>query len=149
MPVVSDALFRWAGFPQNVLFAVQGDKRSIQPLSWEARAYRWPLRGRAHNLAPLALARMVPDSPSHPSIDALKRCDRFVTSFDGPMQLVWGVRDPVLGRVINHAERALPRAKVTRTKAGHFLQEEVPLEIAQAIREVAGDAFAKRAATVN
>jgi haloalkane dehalogenase len=88
---------------------------------------------------------MVPDSPDHPSIPALRRCDEFITSFDGPIALVWGVRDPVLGRVINHVERALPRAQVRRTPAGHFLQEEVPAEIAQAIRDVAGRAFAKRA----
>jgi hypothetical protein len=31
----------------------------------------------------------------------------------------------------------LPHASVTRTQAGHFLQEEVPVEIAAAIREVA------------
>jgi haloalkane dehalogenase len=149
MPIVSDALFRWGGFPQSTLFAVQGDKRSIQPFSWEARAYRWPLRDRAQNLAPLALARMVPDSPDHPSIDALQRCHDYVTSFGGPISLVWGLRDPILGRVINHVARALPNAHVTRTQAGHFLQEEVPMELAQAIRDVAGRAFAKRASAAN
>jgi haloalkane dehalogenase len=49
---------------------------------------------------------------------------------------VWGDRDPVLGRVRSHIERLLPQARVTRTRGGHFLQEEVPDLIAEAIREV-------------
>jgi haloalkane dehalogenase len=43
----------------------------------------------------------------------------------------------VLGRVRSHIQRLLPEARVTVTNAGHFLQEEVPSEIATAIREVA------------
>ena len=34
----------------------------------------------------------------------------------------------------------LPGAPVTRTPAGHFLQEEVPVELAAAIRDVAARA---------
>ena len=44
----------------------------------------------------------------------------------------------MLGRVISFIERLLPQAKVTRTQAGHFLQEEVPAEIAAAVRDVLG-----------
>jgi haloalkane dehalogenase len=88
-------------------------------------------------VAPLALARMVPDSPAHPSIAALRQCQSVVEAFTGPAALVWGERDPVLGRVLSHLARLLPAASVTRTQAGHFLQEEVPDEIAAAIREVA------------
>jgi haloalkane dehalogenase len=50
--------------------------------------------------------------------------------------MVRGERDPVLGRVIGFLERHLPQATVTRTRAGHFLQEEVPDEIAAAVRDV-------------
>jgi len=42
----------------------------------------------------------------------------------------------VLGRLRKRIEALLPRAAVTRTEAGHFLQEEVPDEIARAIRRV-------------
>ena len=39
--------------------------------------------------------------------------------------------------MINHLERLRPDAKIVRTQAGHFLQEEVPEPIADAILDVA------------
>lgn len=137
VPLVSDFVFRRCAFPQAYLRFAQGDRRSIA--GDVARAYRYPLRGRANNLAPLALARMVPDGPGHPSIEALARCQEFVTGFDGPLEIVWGDRDPVLGRARRHLGRLLPRARVTATQAGHFLQEEVPTEIAAALLRVASE----------
>ncbi len=134
LPLVSDFMFRVVGFPQNALGWAQGDRRSIR--GDVARAYRWPLRHLADRIAPLAMARMVPDSPSHPSIAALTRCQELVDGFAGPVALVWGDRDPVLGRVRSFIERRLPAAPVTRTQAGHFLQEEVPDELAAAVRDV-------------
>jgi pimeloyl-ACP methyl ester carboxylesterase len=60
----------------------------------------------------------------------------------GPAAIVWGKSDPILGRVLARIERLLPDASVTATAAGHFLQEQVPGAIAEAIRGVA-----KRAST--
>ncbi len=111
------------------------DRGSIQ--GDVARAYRWPLRRLADRVAPLALAHMVPDSLAHPSVAVLERCQSLVTRFRGPMAIVWGDRDPVLGRVRRHLERLLPEVPVTVTEAGHFLQEEVPVEIAKAVVSVA------------
>jgi cis-3-alkyl-4-acyloxetan-2-one decarboxylase len=136
LPVVSDVAFRLLGFPQNALHRAQGDPGSIR--GDVARAYRYPLRRRRDNAAPLALARMVPDGrPGHPSLEPLERVQAFVTSFAGPVAIVWGDRDPVLGRLRKRIEALLPKAAVTRTEAGHFLQEEVPEEIAAAIRHQA------------
>ena len=135
IPGLSDLDFRGFGFPQNTLTTIQGDKRSIR--GDVARAYRWPLRTWPDRIAPLALARMVPDGPGHPSIPALRLGEEWVLSFRGPAALVWGMRDPLLGRALRHLERALPDAPVTRTAAGHFLQEEVPAELAAAIADVA------------
>lgn len=134
MPLVSDFVFRVLGFPQNNLASVQGDRGSIR--GEVARAYRWPLRGFGHRAAPLALARMVPDSATHESIPCLRKGEAWLTSFAGPIALVWGQKDPVLGRAIKRHTRILQDASVTLTDAGHFLQEEVPDEIAEAIREV-------------
>jgi pimeloyl-ACP methyl ester carboxylesterase len=103
-----------------------------------ARAYRWPLRHAAGNAAPLALARMVPSSASHPSFEPLGRCQAALQAFRGPLALVWGQRDPILGRVGSFVSRLRPDARATFTEAGHFLPEEVPGEIAAAVRWVAG-----------
>lgn len=135
MPVVSDLLFRGLGFPLGVLHMTQGDRRSIRGAI--ARAYRWPLRTLASRAAPLALARMVPDSLAHPTVPELARCEQVFVDSKVPVALVWGTKDPILGRVIGHASRLRPDATVVRTSAGHFLQEEVPDELAQAIVEVA------------
>jgi haloalkane dehalogenase len=136
MPLVSDLAFRVLGFPLGVLHRVQGDPRSIRGVV--ARAYRWPLRRLHDRVAPLALARMVPDGPDHPSVPALRRGEAWVRDFGGPIALVWGTRDPILGRALGWHEKAFPEAPVTRTEAGHFLQEEVPGELAAAIRWVDG-----------
>jgi cis-3-alkyl-4-acyloxetan-2-one decarboxylase len=136
LPVVSDLAFRLLGFPQNAMFSAQGDRSSIR--GEVARAYRHPLRRLRDRTAPLALARAVPDSHQHPTIEPLRRVQAFTESFDGPAAIVWGDRDPVLGRVVSWIEKLLPQAEVTRTRAGHFLQEEVPHPIADAIRRVAG-----------
>lgn len=136
LPIVSDVAFRIGAFPQNNLAMVQGDRNSIRGRT--ALAYWWPLRDPRTNQAPLALARMVPNSQEHPSVAELRICEEVARSFTGPTAIVWGDRDPVLGRARSHIERILPRAVVTRTSAGHFLQEEVPEVIAGAIRSVAG-----------
>lgn len=132
-PLLSELVFRGLGFPQNVLHRTQGDPASIRgPV---ARAYRWPLATWKDRAAPLALARMVPDGPDHPSVPALVQGAEWVRAFPGPLALVWGMRDPILSRALARHERELPRAWVRRTEAGHFLQEEVPEVLAEAVRE--------------
>ncbi|MBX7098679.1 MAG: alpha/beta fold hydrolase [Myxococcaceae bacterium] len=136
MPVVSDLAFRALSYPQRALHLAQGDRGSIRGAT--AKAYRWPLSFAKGNAAPLALARMVPDSLEHPSIAPLKACEAFLLRHPGPQEVVWGDRDPVLGRAFKRLHATLPRANVTHTQAGHFLQEEVPDDIAAAIRRAAG-----------
>jgi haloalkane dehalogenase len=138
LPIASDLLFKGLGFPLGLLHLSQGDRGSIR--GEVAKAYRYPLRARADRDAPLALARMVPNSQTHRSVAELQKTEALFASAKVPVALVWGERDPILGRVINHLERLRPDAKVTRTQAGHFLQEEVPAELAAAIEEVAARA---------
>jgi len=138
VPVVSDLLFLGLGFPQNRLSVVQGDKRSIR--GEVKRAYTWPLRTWKDRATPLALARMVPNGPHHPEVETLRRGDAWIRAFAGPMALVWGMKDPILGRALRRHERTFPNATVTRTTAGHFLQEEVPEALAAAVEDVAARA---------
>jgi pimeloyl-ACP methyl ester carboxylesterase len=134
-PVISSLLFRGLGFPLMALDRVQGARSSIGPL--EKRAYRWPLRRWRDRTAPLALARMFANGPRHPSALSLARAEAWARGFRGPVQLVWGRRDPILGRALGSLARLFPHASITETAAGHFLQEEVPDVLACAIRDVA------------
>jgi pimeloyl-ACP methyl ester carboxylesterase len=134
LPIVSDLVFRGLGFPQNLMTAAQGDRTSI--LGRTALAYWLPLRRFHDRAGPLALARMVPDTMDHVSIPALEVCRDAAQRFTGPIAVVWGTRDPILGSVVGHLERVLPTAVVTRTAAGHFSPEEIPGPIADAIRDV-------------
>ncbi len=138
LPVVSDLAFRGVGFPQIALGTAQGDRRSIS--GRVARAYRWPLRRPWRRAGPLGLARMVPVGDDHPSLGPLREIDAWVRAYRGPAALVWGERDPILGRALQKHVEALPQASVTRTAAGHFLQEEVPERLAAAIEGVARQA---------
>lgn len=131
MPVVSDLAFRILGFPQIALGLAQNEAQSIS--GDVARAYRWPLRHIADRAAPLALARMVPDSMEHPSIGPLEKVREFFTEVDVPIRVVWGKSDPILGGVLGWVKKLRPEAPVTETKAGHFLQEEVPGQLADAV----------------
>jgi len=140
LPLVSTLAFRLLGFPQRALHRAQGDPRSIR--GTVARAYRFPLRGLRRNAAPLALARMVPVGATHASLAPLARVQSFVETYRGPAAIVWGDRDPVIGRAFGRVSRQLPQAMVTHTRGGHFLQEEVPEAIAAAIDDVAARAFA-------
>jgi haloalkane dehalogenase len=135
LPLVSDLAFRVLGLPQNALHLTQADRRSIS--GDVARAYRWPLRRVRDRIAPLALARMVPTRPDHPSVAGLRRSLAVASGFEGPAAIVWGERDPVIGGALRGVAEALPRATVTRVAAGHYPQEETPGAIAGAVLEVA------------
>jgi haloalkane dehalogenase len=136
LPIASDIAFRGFLFPLPIIDRIQGDRRSIGLR--EKAAYAWPLRHPRDRAAPLGLARMVPDREGHPSLPFFARLDKFVRSYRGPAGIVWGERDPILGRALLRHREALPRATVVATNAGHFLQEEVPDELAKMIRLVAG-----------
>jgi cis-3-alkyl-4-acyloxetan-2-one decarboxylase len=137
LPLVSDVLFRGLNFPLPVLHRVQGDPASIGRL--EKRAYRWPLKALRDRTAPLALARMVATGPNHPTSYYMRKVRSWGEGFTGPVRLVWGLRDPILGRALKNMRALFPGALVTETRAGHFLQEEVPEALAEAILDVLPD----------
>jgi haloalkane dehalogenase len=135
LPLLADFAFHRLGFPQNVLHRTQADPASIS--GDVAFAYRWPLAVRADRAAPLAMARMVPVRGDHPSLPGLVRVEETAIAFAGPAAIVWGDRDPILARALRRTCEVLPRATVVKVPAGHYLQEEAPVPIADAIRDVA------------
>jgi haloalkane dehalogenase len=134
LPIVSTLAFRFFGFPLGILHKVQGDPASIGQA--ERRAYRFPLPSFAERAAPLALARMVPLALDHPTMDGLREAEEWARSFSGPVSLVWGTRDPILGGLLPKMRELFPEADVVETQAGHFLQEEVPEILTESILRV-------------
>ena len=116
------------------LGGVQGD-----PETWTSEVielYGRPVYESGNSKAPLAMMRMVTDGPNHPSAPAMRKIERYVGTLEIPAEIVWGMNDPILGKALPVMKENFPTAQVTETEAGHFLQEEVPVEIAQALLSV-------------
>ena len=134
-PVVGELLLEvFANNFWENLANVQGDPASIPPDVMEV--YRRPLDDSGNAKAPLALMRMVSDGPDHSDAGALRDIERYVDGLQIPAELVWGMSDPILAKGLAAMETNFPTAPVTRTDAGHFLQEEVPAVIAGAVMRV-------------
>ena len=66
----------------------------------------------------------------------MRKIEEYVKTLQIPAEIVWGMKDPILGKTLPRMEQDFPNAPVTKTSAGHFLQEEVPVEIADALVRV-------------
>ena len=113
---------------------VQGDPDSLPPDVLEV--YGRPVLESGNSKAPLAMMRMVTDGPDHPSAPALREVEQYVQGLDIPAEIIWGMNDPILAKTLPFMQKNFPNAPVTETEAGHFLQEEVPVEIAAALIRV-------------
>jgi len=133
-PVIGELLFEVFVSIFDRLYEVQGDPGSIP--ADVADLYGRPVRESGNAKGPLALMRMVPDGPDHPSSAAMRRIEAYARGFDGPVEIVWGTNDPILGPGLSLMRGNFPDAPVTETEAGHFLQEEAPVEIAAAIMRI-------------
>ena len=110
---------------------VQGD-----PASWTpeiATLYGQSVYESGNSKAPLAMMRMVTDGPNHPSTPGLRKIEEYVKTLQIPAEIVWGMNDPILGKTLPRMQQNFPNAPVTKTSAGHFLQEEVPVVIADSL----------------
>jgi haloalkane dehalogenase len=87
--------------------------------------------------------RMVPTGPDHPTSALMGEVETYARALKVPTEIVWGMRDPILARLLPAMTEMYPAARVTETQAGHFLQEEVPFEIAAAIERVVAEVEAK------
>ena len=133
-PVIGELLL-------EVIFSIFERLKSVQgnPDSWTsevAELYGRPVYESGNSKAPLAMMRMVPDGPNHPSAPSMRRIEEYVNTLEIPAEIVWGENDPILGRALPIMQQNFPNARLTKTTAGHFLQEEVPNEIAEALIRV-------------
>ena len=133
-PVVGELLLEVAVSIFDQLHSTQGDPNSITTEISEL--YGRPVVESGNEKAPLALMRMVTDGPDHQSAEEMRKIEQYVGTLDVPAEIVWGMNDPILGKALPVMQANFPDAPVTKTQAGHFLQEEVAAEIASAITRV-------------
>lgn len=137
-PVVGELLLENLVSIFDRLHETQGDPASIP--KEVADLYGRPVLESGNKKAPLTLMRMVPDGPDHPTTAGLHAIEDYIKTLDVPAEIVWGMSDPIFARALPTMQGYFPNAGVTETEAGHFLQEEVPVEIAAAILRVVGRA---------
>lgn len=133
-PIVGELILEVFSSVFGNLHRMQGDPGSIP--ADVADLYGRPVLESANSKAPLAMMRMVTDGPDHPSTPAMRVIEKYVQGLDIPAEIVWGMKDPILGGLLPNMKESFPKAPVTETNAGHFLQEEVPAEIAAALLRV-------------
>ena len=133
-PVVGELLLGvlvsiFENLPRN-----QGDPDSLPPGVLDL--YGRPVKESGNDKAPLAMMRMVPDGPDHPTTPQMRVIEQYVQGLDIPAEIIWGINDPILANQLPAMKQNFPNAPVTETEGGHFLQEEVPVEIAAALLRV-------------
>ena len=136
-PVVGEFLLEVLVSIFDRLHTLQGDPGSL-PVELR-QLYAQPVLDSGNKKAPLALMRMVPDGPDHPSAITGLAFETYALGLDIPVEIIWGMSDPVLGAGstgLENMKRMFPDAPVLETDAGHFLQEEVPDEIAAAVMRI-------------
>ena len=133
-PVVGELVLEVFNSIFDQLPRMQGNPDSIP--KEVAELYGKPVVDSGNAKAPLALMRMVPDGPDHPSTPAMRLIEQYVEGLDIPVEIVWGMNDPILAPGLPMMREFFPMALVSETEAGHFLQEEVPGEIAAALLRV-------------
>ena len=133
-PIAGELILEVFGSIFKQLHRIQGDSDSIPADVVEL--YGRPVLESGNSKAPLAMMRMVTDGPDHASTPAMRVIEQYIQGLDIPAEIVWGMKDPILGHLLPLMKQNFPRAPVTETEAGHFLQEEVPVEIAAALLRV-------------
>jgi len=112
---------------------------TTQGLSDEVReAYDAPFPTPESKAGVLAFPELVPTDPDHPNAEPMNRVLDALTRWEKPTLVVWGAEDTVLPfRVAERFVELVPGARgpVLIEGASHFLQEDKPDEVAQAIRE--------------
>ena len=96
-------------------------------------AYDAPFPAPESKAAALAMPELVPTDPEHPTAAAMNRVRDALRSWEKPALVIWGADDAVLpGRNGERFVELIPGAERLELveRAGHFLQEDAPDEVA-------------------
>ncbi len=136
---------RWSPWFPIARIVDAGTRRKLSAA--ERAAYDAPFPSSAYKAGTRAFPRLVPASPDDPAAPACRAAWERLGRWEKPFLTFFGAGDPILGRADRPLQEHIPGCQGQphqRVRAGHFLQEDVGAEWAQAIldwlrlNEVAG-----------
>lgn len=109
----------------------------------EAAAYDAPFPDDSHMAGARQFPSLVPIMPDNPAIPANRAAWRVFEAWEKPFFTAFSDNDPVTAGAHVRFQETVPGAKgkkhVTITGAGHFLQEQKPVELAGAVLQFMAD----------
>ncbi|MFK7899055.1 MAG: alpha/beta fold hydrolase [Myxococcota bacterium] len=133
-PVLGEIVFERLVSVFSQLPKQQFDPDSMPPEVVEL--YERPVVDSGNSKGVLAILRMSADGPDHPTAAEVRRIEAYIDSRDFAAEIVWGMQDQILGARLDEMIELIPNAAVTRVESGHFIQEEAPEAIADALVRV-------------
>lgn len=105
----------------------------------ELRAYDAPFPNSKYKAGTRAFPRLVPVTPNDPACDANRRAWTILEKWQKPFLTTFSNGDPITRGGDRYMQERIPGAKgmphITLT-GGHFLQEDSPVQFAQAVNEL-------------
>jgi len=102
-----------------------------------AKAYDAPFPDPGYKMGPRAMPSQVPTLPTSPSLEAQRKAWEFFDAFNKPFLCAFADNDPVTRAMEPVFRKRVPGAQGqshrTIKKGGHFVQENAPDQVAQAI----------------
>jgi haloalkane dehalogenase len=136
-----DAFFAWRQFAQTVpvfptgRIVAGGTARGLAPEV--IAAYEAPFPAEEHKAGARAFPGLVPASPDDPAAAPNRAAWGGLERFTRPFLTAFGDSDPITRGADRLLQARIPgatgRPHVTLARAGHFLQEDVPAELARAV----------------
>lgn len=136
---LTEAFYRWRAYSQKVAvfdcgaIVNQATSRGIGPGAVEAYNAPYPLE--RHKAAPRRLPMLVPDSPSDREIRANESAWLQLDRFDKPFLTLFADSDAVTAPFAAELRTRIPGAAgqphAIIARAGHFIQEDAPEELAE------------------
>jgi epoxide hydrolase 4 len=137
VPFVPEIAFRLAG-DRLVTFMLRAGSTRKQAFTEETmRPYLEAYRSGANVSSALSYYRTVTRSVIARRLRPAARTTSEPRRIEAPTLIVWGMRDPALPpSILESIERDIPQARTVRLEdVGHFVPDEAPDELAQAIEE--------------
>ena len=137
VPFVPEIAFRLAG-DRIVKFMLRAGSARKEAFTDEAiRPYLEAYRSPENVSSAMSYYRTVTRSVIARRLKPAQRSSGAPRRIEAPTLIVWGMRDPALpASILESIERDIPHAKVVRLEdVGHFVPDEAPEELGQAIEE--------------